>query len=937
MRYRKQFMMPDWKPEIRRRLASLKLAPTREAAIVEELAQHLDDYYAELLAGGVTEAEAARRTLTELSGSELLAQELRRVERQIAPEPIVPGINLRTNMIADLWQDLRYGARMLMKNLGFTAMAVLSLALGIGANAAIFSLLDAMLLKSLPVKQPEQLVFLESGAPGFKRSSNISYAEFEQLQRQDQALSGACFFSYTTRLNASMNGQSEMVEGQIVSGGFFSVLGVQAMMGRTFTTADDKESGEQAVAVISHGYWHRRFGAHPAVVGQSVVLNGAPFTITGVTPPEFFGVILGNAPDIFLPSAAGDRILPSRSRLREGSMPFVLARLEFGVAKEQAAAALTLALQQARLSELGTALTAEKQQAIRQQTVNLLPAGRGFSGLRQQYSQPLRLLLAAVALVLLIACANVANLLLARATARRKEIAVRLALGASRFRLTRQLLAESLLLALLGGTAGLLLASWCSGLLVAVVASGRNPITAGSHLSLNVPLDARVLGFTALVSLLAAVIFGLAPAWRATRVELSPALKETFGGLRSGARFRWGKLLVVMQVALSLTLLIGAGLFVRSLSKLKSADLGFKRENVFLFSVDPQLIGYQPNQIVNLYKEMLERLATVPGVESVSLTRQGLLSGGGTQGSIKVPGHTPAASENSFTKTREKTELNVPWFAQVGPRFFETLGMTLLRGRDFGPQDHETSMKVAVINEAFARYYFGHEDPIGRRFDRGGDGGEVEIVGVVKDAKATTIQEQTPRTFYVPFLQDPGAWRETTFQVRTAGEPLNLASTIRTVVLEIEPNLSIFRVRTLAAQVDESIGQERLVTTLASLFGLLALLLTCAGLYGVMSYSVSQRTSEIGIRMALGAQTDDVLRLVVKQGMGLVLVGATIGWGAALALTRLLANLLFGVKATDPLTFVTVTMLLAAIALLACWFPARRASHVDPMIALRSE
>jgi predicted permease len=838
-------------------------------------------------------------------------------------------------MIADLWQDLRFGARMLRKQPGFSLIAVLTLALGIGANAAIFSLLDAVLLKTLPVKRPEQLVFLESGAPKFKRSSNISYAEFERLRSQEQALSGACFFSYTTRVNANVSGQSEAVEGQMVSGGFFSVLGVPAMIGRVFTEVDDSESAAQAVAVISHRHWQRRFGGNPEVIGQSVNLNGAPFMIIGVTPPEFFGVILGNAPDIFLPSVAGERILPRRSQFRDSSLPFILARLNPHLSAPQAAAALTLTLQQSRLAEAGGA--PEKQQAIQKQPVNLPSAAQGFSGLRRQYSQPLRLLLAAVALVLLIACANVANLLLARAMARRKEIAMRLALGAGRFRLIRQLLAESLLLALLGGATGLLLASWCSGLLVGVFASGRNPITSGSQLSLNVTLDARVLGFTALVSLLAAVVFGLAPAWRATRLELSPVLKDNAGGVGDGGRVRWGQMLVVMQVALSLMLLIGAGLLVRSLSKLKSADLGFQRENILLFSVDPQLIGYQRDQIGPLYRRMLERIGTVPGIQSVTLARQGLLSGGGTQGSVKVPGHTPSADENTFTDKGGEKEWNAPWFAQVGPRYFETLGMTLLRGRDFTAQDHETSMKVAVINEAFARYYFGNEDPLGQRFDRGNDGGEVEIIGVVKDAKANSIQEQTPRTFYVPFLQDPGAWRETTFQIRTAGEPTNLASAVRNVVQEIESNLSLFRVRTLAAQIDESIGQERLVTTLASLFGLLALLLTCAGLYGVLSYSVTQRALEIGVRMALGAQTGDVLRLVIGQGMRLVAPGILLGLAGAYGATRWIASFLYEVRAVDWPTYSLIAVLLLAVALLACWIPARRATKVDPLVALRSE
>jgi predicted permease len=838
----------------------------------------------------------------------------------------------------EMFQDLRYGVRMLLKNPGFTALAVLSLALGIGANAAIFSLLDAVLLKMLPVKQPEQLVFLEqSGAPEFKRSSNISYAAFERLRAQSQVLSGACFFSYTTRLNASLNGQGEIVEGQMVSGGFFSVLGVDAVAGRTFTEADDKETSAAAVAVISYKYWQQRFGMNPNAVGQTVVLNSAPVTIIGVAPPEFFGVIIGNAPDIFLPSATGERILPRRFRFRADSLPFVLARLKPGVAP-QAGAALSLLLQQSLLEEAGSQLPPEKQQAIQRQTMKLLPADQGFSMLRQQFSAPLRLLMAVVGLVLLIACANVANLLLARAAARRKEIAVRLALGASRLRLIRQLLTESLLLALAGGVAGLLLAAWCSGLLLAVVSSGRNPVTNGSRLSLNAPLDGRVVGFTVLVSLLAVVLFGLAPAWRATRLELSPTLKDNARAWGGSGRFRWGQTLVVAQVALSLALLIGAGLFVRSLSKLKSTDIGFKRENVLLFSVDPQLIRYQKEQIAGLYKQMLERITTVPGVQSVSLARQGLLNGGGTQGSITVPGHASTADENSITQTREGSVYNAPWLCQVGPRFFETAGMTLLRGRDFGPQDHETARKVAVVNEAFARYYFGNADPLGQRFDRGkNDGGEVEIIGVVKDAKAVSIREQTPRTFYVPFLQDPGAWRETTFQVRTAGNPLHLVAEIRRAVQGVDPNLPLFRVRTLEAQVDESLGQERLVATLASLFGALALLLACAGLYGVLSYSVSQRTHEIGIRLALGAPPGRVLWMVLRETYALVLAGIVIGAAASFAAGRLIASMLFGLTPTDPVTALLAVILMIGVASLAGWLPARRAARVAPLVALRHE
>ena len=837
-----------------------------------------------------------------------------------------------------LLNDIRYGMRSLLKRPGFTAIAVLTLALGIGANTAIFSLTDAVLLRTLPVKHPEQLVFLEqSGQEGTKRSSNLTYSDLEYLRDQNQVLAGICSFSYNTKINATIGGQAEMIEGQLVSGGFFSTLGVAAVAGRTLAEEDDKKSSNQPVAVISYDYWRRRFALDRTVVGQTWVFNNAPFTIIGITPPEFYGTIIGSPPDVFLPSAAGEQLLPRRFSNRNGPLSFVLARLKAGLTEPQAGAALTLLLQQALSAEAGTELTPEKQQAIQRQRLELKPASQGFSALRQQFSKPLWFLMVVTALVLLIACANVANLLLARAAGRRKEIAVRLAVGATRLRLIRQLLTESLLLSLLGGGCGLILAYWCSDLLVTLFSSGRNPVTAGARLFLDVPLDSRVLVFTTAVSMLTGILFGLAPALQATRLELIPALNENARGV-GGQRFRWGKLLVVAQVGLSLTLLVGAGLFVRSLGKLESEDIGFKRENVLTFAVDPQLLRYQGKQIADLYKQMLERIATIPGVSSVSLSRQGLLNGGGTLGEITVPGHTPGPLENTIVQTREGPEWNVPFFCQVGPKFFETAGMTILRGRDFGSQDNETAPKVAVVNETFARYYFDNADPIGRRFDRGTDlGGEVEIVGLVKDAKYNNIRDETPRTFYVPFLQDASSWRETAFQVRTAGPPLQLVEPIRREVQAIDPNLPIFRVRTLQAQIDESLGEERLVATLSSLFGVLALLLACAGLYGVLSYAVSQRTQEIGIRVALGAQRRDVLKLVLRQGVILILGGLAIGLVGAWTMTRLIVSLLYGVSTTDPITFIGVSLLLAGSALFACYLPARRATKVDPLLALRYE
>jgi predicted permease len=845
------------------------------------------------------------------------------------------------SLMRTVWQDLKHGVRALVKKPGFAAMAVLSLALGIGANAAIFCLLDAVLLKNLPVRQPEQLFFLDpDGAPQFKRSSKVSLAAFDEMRQQHDVLSGLCFFSYATRTNAQVNGQSEMAEAQLVSDGFFSVLGVNPVAGRTFVAGDDKVTEQQGVVVISYNYWQRRFAHSSSVIGQTLNLNRTPFTIIGVTPPDFYGTIVGIAPDVFLPSSAGEQILPNRFHFRDDWLPFVLMRLQPGVSEQYAGAKLSMIAQQAALAEAGAKLTTEKEQSIRKQTWQLLSAKQGLNTLRRQFSAPLRLLMVLVGLVLLIACANVANLLLARAAGRRRELAIRLALGASRLRLIQSLLIEGLLLAILGAVCGLLLASWSSGLILAVLSSGRNPITAGASLSLMAPLDWRVVFFTAMVSLLSALLFGLAPAWRATNPNLTDDLKDRATSVGGAGRFAWGKLLVTVQVALSVFLLVGAGLFIRSLIKLKNVDVGFTRDHVLLFSVDPQSINLQGPQIAASYKQMLERIGTLPDVRSVSLARQGLLSGGGTQGSIKVPGHSLPAGEDRYTNVGNDLEWNAPFFSQVGPQFFETLGMTILRGRGIRAQDNETAPRVAVVNEAFARYYFGAEDPIGQHFDRGGDNGLTEIVGVVRDAKADSIREPAPRAFYVPFLQDPSSWRETTFQVRTLNDPRNLVSSIRREVQAVNPNLALFRVRTLEAQVDESLGQERLVTTLASFFGVLALILAGAGLFGILSYTVNQRTHEIGIRMALGANRSRVVKMILKQGLSLTLVGMAIGLAGAYIATRYVESLetmLYGVTPRDPLTYVITGGGLILVALLACLLPARHATKVDPLVALRYE
>lgn len=600
------------------------------------------------------------------------------------------------------------------------------------------------------------------------------------------------------------------------------------------------------------------------------------------------------------------------------------------MSEQQASTLLTGLLRQTALDEVGIEIelwSPERQQELRQQSIALIPANRGFEILgfptvRTQFSGALRILMAVVGLILLIACANLANLSLARATARQKEIAVRLALGAGRFRLIRQLLTESLLLAGLGGALGLALAWWSIRFILALMASGRTPV------SLNVTLDARALMFTAAVSILACILFGLAPAWRATAVDLTPALKDSSHSAEGGSRLGLGKSLVILQVALSLSLLITAGLFARSLGKLYTLEAGFKKENVLLVSTDPRMIGHQGRQVAAIYQSLLERFKTIPGVRSASVGGGlGLLGEGGGGKPIPIP-HAQGRPAPPGEPLR-------PSVGTVGPEYFETVGMTILRGRGFTARDIDrgSGPLAVIVNEAFARHYFGEADPIGQRFGYNEAGDSHEIVGVVKDARQSSLRKPAQPLWYSAGFGQ-GA---TTFQLRTAADPTRIIGAVRLAAREIDGNLPLYNIKTLARQVDESLAQERLISALSSFFGLLSLSLAGIGLYGILAYSVSRRTREIGIRISLGAQPGAVLRMVLRQGLILTLLGVGVGLAASLGATRLLESQLFGVTPTDPVTFVVAPILLLTVALLAGLVPARRATNVDPLIAIRQE
>jgi putative ABC transport system permease protein len=825
----------------------------------------------------------------------------------------------------EMIQDLRFGVRMLLKSKGFTAVAALTLALGIGANTAIFSVMNTLLLRSLPVKNPEELVLLATvnrNGPVY----NFSYPAYELLRDGGHSFSG--LFATTDVSKRRMNAggtETEFIRAQEVSGNFFAVLGVPALLGRTLMTEDDREDIAQPVAVISHSFWQRRFGADPEVIGKTITYDDAPVTIVGFTPPGFFGVEPGEHPDLW--GALQARWFKS---LKEPGRAFfyLMGRLPAGVNLAQARAELDLIYQRHKAEYLKLRpinWDESQRQLYSERRLEAQPGAGGYTELRRKFRRSLLLLMMAVGLVLLIACANIASLLLARAAARRHEFTVRSALGAGRLRLMRQLLTESLLLAALGGSFGLLLAQLGTRALLLFMRLRAD------HISFSVAPDARVLLFTLVASLLTGLLFGLAPALRSSRLDLASALKGTAGGVAGDAsRQRLGQAMVVAQVALSLLLLIGAGLFVRTLEKLKATDAGFNRENVIVFNLDFTQELRQRRLLV--YRELAARLETLPGVSAAGMTSQFVLVRNSVSDRISVEGYAARPDEDLGC-----------WEFFISSHFFEAMGTPLVRGRGFEPQDERPADSLpaytplpAVINQAMARRYFGDANPLGRRFYSVIQPEQkFEIVGVVKDVRLKSLREPSPPTYYLPNIFDPG--HDAAFALRTMSDAGVMAASLRQVAQEVNPTIRVRDVRSLNDVVNTSLHQERVLAQLGGFLSIFALALACLGLYGVLSFSVAQRRREIGVRMALGAQRKDVLSLVVGRGLKLALLGLALGLLAALAVTRFVSSLLYGVTAADPVTFVGVSLLLLLVAGLASWLPARSATKLDPMTVLRHE
>ena len=823
--------------------------------------------------------------------------------------------------MTQMMMDLRYALRMLIKNPGFACVVVFTLALGIGANAAMFSLTDKVLLQRLPVAKPEQLVMISSADS--KLGSSFSYPMYQNLRDKNDVFSGMIARA-GTQMNVSYADQTERVRGELVSGNFFDVLGVRAWAGRLFTQDDDRNPGAHPVAVLSYDFWDRRFSKNPDLIGKTILVNEYPLTIVGVTPPGFYGVNLSENPDVRVPMMMTTVFNPRPAdRLKRWRLQWLtlMARRKDGVTAEQAQASLAVLYHQLlelEAEQLPPDTSAYDRQQFLSQKIAVLPGDQGFRRLQAELKTSLWLMFGATCAVLLILCANLANLMMARATVRAQETAVRLALGAGRLRLLRQWLTEGVVLSLLGGVVGVVIALWIkSGLMAFIPADYR--------VNLSGPFEWRLYAFILGVAIVLGFAFSLAPALQAARQVFAPGLRlESRSATAAGKLVSLRSGLILVQVALSLPLLFTAALLIRTLQNLRAVDLGFSKDNVLIASVNPALNGYTPERTTNFYNELLTRTRALPGVKYASLASDSPLSGSWDRYGIVVEGYTAQQGE------RTGTDVTI-----VSPDYFKTLSLPLVAGRDFNDADRVGSPHVAIVSEKMAQHFFGATNPLGKKIglEKIPD---ITIVGVVKDAQYVNLREDVRRHFYLPASQEK-VLTSLTLHVKTETDPRGVAELLRAELKSLDPHLPLYDIKTLSTEIDESLIQERLVTWLSSAFGLLATLLTALGLYGVLTFSVARRTREIGIRVALGAQRRDVFRLIMTRGVLLVAVGVLVGVGASIAFSRLLESLLFGVKANSVATLAGVSVGLIVVALLACWLPARRATKVDPLVALRYE
>jgi predicted permease len=900
--------MTDFTTDLLHRLRALFRRDSVESEMNDELRFHVERETEKLVAAGVPRDEAARRARIQLGGIENVREECRDARG--------------TRWLDGLAQDVRYALRMMRRNPGFTTVSVLTLALGIGANTAIFSLMDAVLLSRLPVRHPEELVLVRSLDADANLNESFSYPMYRDLRDRNTVMAGVIARG-GVQMNLNYRGVNERVRAELVSGNYYETLGVRPWIGRLFSQQDDVTPGGHPVAVLSYGFWKQRFGGDPGIIGQTVLLNGQTMTVIGVSPPGFYGTSLSSEDDVRVPLAMTPVFKPlpwNRMESRNHHWLDLMARRKPEVSMAQAQASLEVLYHSILQSEEKT-LPADTSEFRRKRflayKIVLQPGAQGNESLQREMGRPLLLLFSVTGIVLLILCANLANLSLARAAAREQEVAVRQALGAGRSRLARQWLTESVVLSLAGAAASVLVALWGKSALLSFVPESFRA-------NLESPLGWRVFAFLLLVGVAMGVLLGLAPALRASRSAPGKTLHSDARTFSPRGAFSLRGGLILVQMALSLPLLVGAGLFLTSLLNLEGMDAGFHKENILLASVNPALNGYTQERVHALYSDLLAQVRLQPAVRSAALGTISPISGGWDELSVVVEGYAAHEGEDMS-----------PNWAAVSPGYFQTLGIPLLAGRDFTDRDDHNAPNVAIINETMAHYFFKDQNPIGKKIglEKVAD---TEIVGVVKDSKYTNLREHPRRHMYMPVAQQDQLL-DLTLAVRTVGDPRAAADVVRSTTAHVDPHLPLYDVTTLEAQIDVSLVADRLVAWLSALFGIVATLLSAIGLYGVVAFAAGRRTREIGIRIALGATRGSILDLVLRQTGYVVAVGLLLGAIAAFGVSRIVASMLYGVNPLEPAVYLVAALLLTAAAALAAYLPARRATRVDPVIALRYE